>query len=676
MTADTGSRPETHEFRAGIKQLLDILVHSVYTAKDVFIRELVSNASDALEKVRFLTVRGEEVVDAEAPLEIRISTDEVDGRKRFIIEDTGIGMTADELKENLGTIAQSGAAAFAEKMAEGAADGLSLIGRFGIGFYSVFMAAEKVVVTSRAADPGAKPVRWTSDGLGTYTVETLDEEIPRGTRIEAVLREGEERFAEESAIEEAIRRYSNFVPFPVKVGDEQKNRTQALWREQPSQVKDEDYTEFYKLLTNDVDDPALHLHTTADSPIQFSSLLFVPKSNPEVMGFGEGEVNLHLYVKRVLIDGENKDLLPRHLRFVRGVVESEDLPLNISRESLQENRFIQKIRDVLTKRILDRFQKLAKDDPDEYLTLWRTYGRILKEGHGDFANRERLHELLRFNSSHHDDPEGLTGLADYVERMPEAQKSVYYLSGPSREALASDPRLELFRKKGIEVLYLYELADEFVLSGIGTYKEKGFASADQVNPDDLADLPDTSSDDTDTPDEKGVLEGADLDALLGAFRSTLGDRVTDVKVSQRLVGSPACLVNEDGMSGHMDKVMRMMNKDQELPKRTLEINPKHPMVRSLGGLVKNDASDPFVGRAVEQIFESAMLTDGYLTDPHRLVERMQEILTDAAASRLREKGGTPASATAAEATGDEGDGGDDPSDSASTDDGGTTQPGA
>lgn len=646
MTADTGSRPETHEFRAGIKQLLDILVHSVYTAKDVFIRELVSNASDALEKVRFITVRGEDVVDPDLPLEIRITTDETDGKKRFIIEDSGIGMTAEELKENLGTIAQSGAAAFAERMAKGSEDGVSLIGRFGIGFYSVFMAAEKVVVTSRAADPAAKPVRWTSDGLGTYTVETLDEDFPRGTRIEAVLREGEERFAEEAAIEEAIQRYSNFVPFPIKVGDEQKNRTQALWREQPSQVEEEDYAEFFKLLTNDVDDPMMHLHTSADSPIQFSSLLFVPKSNPEVMGFGEGEVNLHLYVKRVLIDGENKDLLPRYLRFVRGVVESEDLPLNISRESLQENRFIHKIRDVLTKRLLDRFAKLAQDDPDAYTELWRTYGRILKEGHADFSHRERLHELLRFNSSNHDDPEGLTGLADYVSRMPEKQTTIYFLSGPSREALRSDPRLELLRRKGVEVLYLYELADEFVLSGIGVYKEKALRSADQVNPNDLADLPNTDGDTDADQKASEALEGTELEALLGAFRSTLGDRVTEVKVSARLVDSPACLVNEEGMSGHMDKVMRMMNKDTDLPKRTLEINPKHPMVRSLGGLVRSDAEDPFVGRAVEQIFESAMLADGYLTDPHRLVERMQAILTDAAAARLREKGGAaPAGST-------------------------------
>ncbi len=636
MASETQSTPTEYQFQAGIAQLLDILVHSVYTSKDIFIRELISNAADALEKVRFLEVQGTEIVNDDLAHQIKIETEERDDEKVFIITDTGVGMTDDELKENIGTIARSGAAEFLEKMGEAAKKDMSLIGRFGIGFYSVFMAAEKVILTTRSARRDAKPVRWTSDGLGTYTLEILDDpDIPRGTRVEAVLRKGEERFAEKYVIEDAIRKYSNFVPFPIFIENERQNKTKALWREQPSQLKDEEYNEFFHFLTNDSEDPVCRLHTSADSPIQFSALLFVPKTSQEILGFGEQEVSLHLYVKRVLIDAENQDLLPKYLRFVRGVVESEDLPLNISRESLQENRYMIKIRDVLTKRLLDRFAKLAKDDEAGYAAFWTTYGRMLKEGHMDFANAERLNELYRFNSSASESGDELVGLAEYVARMPENQKAVYYLSGSSHDALARDPRLELFRKKGVEVLYLYDLADEFVLNGIGTYQDKPLKSADQVNPDDLSELPDVEAD-TDAAKTE-ALDDSEVISLASIFKKILGDRVKDVKSSERLVSSAACLVSEDGASGGMDKLMRIINKDHELPKKTLEINPKHPMIAHLSSIAKADRSDPFLTQAVEQIFEGAMLADGYLSDPHRLVERMQDILTEAAAAKAPKK---------------------------------------
>jgi molecular chaperone HtpG len=350
-----------------------------------------------------------------------------------------------------------------------------------------------------------------------------------------------------------------------------------------------------------------------------------------MLGFGRGEVSLHLYVKRVLIDAENKNLLPAYLRFAKGVVESDDLPLNVSRETLQENRLVMKIRDTLTRRLLDQLLDLAKENPDEYVKFWRAFGRIFREGYNDFTNRDKFHNLLRFNSSRHADAQGLIGLADYVAAMPEGQKAIYYLSGASREALLRDPRLELFRKRGVEVLYLDETADEFILSGVGQYQEKPLVSADQVKPEDLKGLG-GAAEESEAESEKPA-EKAEVEPLLARCKEVLGDRVTDVRASQRLIDSPACLVSDDDqMSGYMDKMMRLMQKNTDLPKRVLELNPAHPLIRGLEQRLAADPQDSFVARACEQLFEGCMLVDGYLSDPHRFVERMNSILTDAASS--------------------------------------------
>jgi molecular chaperone HtpG len=363
--------------------------------------------------------------------------------------------------------------------------------------------------------------------------------------------------------------------------------------------------------------------------MQFSSLLFVPKNNPEAMGFGEGEVSLQLYVQRVLIDGANKDCLPRYLRFVKGVVESQDLPLNVSRETLQQNRVLTKVRESLTRKLLDQFLDLAKEKPEEYKTFWNTYQRVLKEGYEDFANREKIQELFRFASSRADNDEEIIGLADYVEAMPEGQSAIYYLSGTSREALDRDARLELFRKNKIEVLYLYDAADEFVLSSLGKYKEKELVSADHAKPDDL-NFTDKSEDDSeDSSESKKASEEAQ--PIVDRFKEILGDRVIDVRLSERLVDSPACLVGDDNqLSSHMEKMMRMMNKNEELPKRVLEINAEHALIQNLLKITSEDAKSDFVETACEQLFEGCMLLDGYLRDPHELVGRMNQVLSDAA----------------------------------------------
>ena len=631
MSETETKESRTHEFKAEIKQLLDILIHSIYTSKDVFVRELISNAADALEKIRFQQASGATIKDADAALEIRIDAKKDD--KILVISDSGVGMTENEVESNIGTIAHSGATAFLEQLKKDSEEkkqaDVNLIGRFGVGFYSVFMAAEKVVLTSQSAETDAKPVVWTSDGTGTYTIESPAEEVARGTKIEIHLKEDSIEFADESQIKSVIQKYSNFVPFPILVNEEQVNQTTALWREPSSQVKDDQYNEFYKLISHDYQEPMLRLHHSVDGAVQFSSLLYVPQSNPEALGFGEGEVSLQLYVQRVLIDGENKDCLPKYLRFVTGVIESEDLPLHVSRETLQQNRMIAKIRDIITRKLLAQFQTLADKEPEKYIKFWKTFHRVLKEGYSDIVHKETLQELYRFNSSRFDNDDEFVGLGQYVESMPEGQSAIYYLTGASRDALDRDPRLELFRKNKIEVLYLYEFADEFVLSSLGEYKDKKLVSADHVKPEDL-DVEKSDKDKEESAEETDT-EKTDIQPVIDRFKEILGDRIIDVRASERLVDSPACLIGDDGqLSSHMEKMMRMMNKTDDLPKRVLEINPKHSLISNISALVARDANDPFITAACEQLFEGCMLLDGYLTDPHKLVERMNSVLGQAA----------------------------------------------
>ena len=633
MSGAKTENTETHEFKAEIKQLLDILIHSVYTSKDVFVRELISNATDALEKVRFMDASGAKLQDPDLPLEVRIEADKEKGL--LVISDTGVGMTTEEVESNIGTIAHSGATAFIEQLKkdnqEEQANDVNLIGRFGVGFYSVFMVAKKVVLSSRSADLNSEGVVWTSDGAGTYTLDSPEGELSRGTRIEIHLNDDDSQFADEDQIKSVIQRYSNFVPFPVLVNGEQINQTTALWREPSSQIEDSQYDEFYKLISHDFQEPCLRLHHSVEGVIQFSALLFVPKSNPEVMGFGEGEVSLQLYVQRVLIDGNNQDCLPKYLRFVKGVVESEDIPLNVSRETLQQNQVIRKIRDKLTSKLLDQFLKMAEKEPEEYKQFWKTFNRFLKEGYSDYGNREKIQELLRFSSSRYDSDEELVSLAQYVSAMRAGQSAIYYLSGASREALDREPRLELFRKHGVEVLYLYDPADEFVLESLGDYQEKKLVSADNANPDDLAGI--EGPDDSSAEDEDEAAD--DIGAVIDRFKEILGDRVIDVRVSERLVESPACIVGGDEVSGHMEKMIRMMNKSTDFPKRIMELNAKHSLVKSLAKLIGNDPTNDFVERACEQLFEGCMLLDGYLTDPHTFIERVNQVLDEAASQRAQ-----------------------------------------
>ncbi len=612
------------EFKAEVKELLNILVHSLYTNREIFVRELVSNASDALDKLRFEKTRGSEVADEELPLEIKLSFDP--DNKTLKITDTGIGMTRDELVNNIGTIAKSGSAEFIKQLNQDKENASNIIGKFGVGFYSVFMVAKEVVIKTKSFKKDEPAVEWVSDGLGSYTLEEYTEEIKRGTTIEVFLKDDAAEFAEKFRLETIIKTHSNFIQFPIMINDERVNTVSAIWREPKSSVKKEQYAEFYKYLTYDNDEPMKTIHTSVDAPIQFNTLMFIPKRNFDMMGFNREEYGLDLYVRRVLIQHKNKDLLPEYLSFVKGVVESEDIPLNISRETLQENAVFAKIASSVTGQVLSNLKKMAEDEKELYTEFWNEHGKVFKLGYGDYANMEKFAELLRFNSSTSEDEKGLVSFADYTERMKEDQKEIYYMMGASRAALDLDPHLEIFRNKGIEVLYLFDPVDEFVMSSLRKYKDFEFKSVDQA---DLSKIEkfDTVKEKENKFDELSGDDKSEFDKLLAKIKMLLGDKLTDVKVSQRLDKSPACLVNpDDSMSASMQKIMNMVNKDTSVPKKIMEINKDHKLVRNMLKVFKANSEDEYIANVVDQLYESALLLEGYLHDPHKLVDRINTML--------------------------------------------------
>jgi molecular chaperone HtpG len=612
-----------HEFKAEIKQLLDILVHSLYTNKDVFLRELVSNASDALEKARFESSRVSEAADPDLPLEIRISMDK--DKKVLVVSDTGIGMTKEELMENIGTIARSGSAEFLKKAREEKGGLENLVGRFGVGFYSVFMVAGEVVIRTRSIRAQAPAVEWKSDGLGAYEIRELDEDMKRGTRIEIHLKEEAAEFAEKYRITDIIKKHSNFISFPIFVEDERVNTIPAIWRESKFSVTKEQYDEFYKFLTFDTEEPLETLHVSVDAPVQFSTLLFIPRRGMDLAAYGKDRFGLDLYVRRVLIERGNKALIPEYLGFVRGVADSEDLPLNVARESLQENVLLHKMASVITKQILSALQKMAREDKDKYAQFWENHGRLFKIGYSDYANQERYAELLRFNSSRFDDAKGLVSLEEYIERAKPDQKEIYYVFGAGREAVALSPHLEIFRAKGIEVLYLFDHLDEFAMESVRKFKGFELKSVEHADPASLEKYETLES-----PKEVEPLAEEDktaFSAFLDRIKEILGERATEVRVSTRLSESPCCLVNpNDGMTSSMQKILQIVSKDNSIPQKVFEVNQNHVLIRNLFAIYKANQADDYMKTAVEQLFESSLLLEGYLKDPHEMVSRIQDLL--------------------------------------------------
>jgi len=613
-----------YEFKAEVKQLLDILVHSLYTSREIFLREIISNASDALDKLRFESTRGTEIADKDLPLEIKIDFDET--KKLITVTDTGIGMTRDEVIANIGTIAKSGSAEFLKQLKENQSDTNNIIGKFGVGFYSVFMVAEEVVIKTKSFKIGEPAVEWKSNGLGDYEIAELEGNVSRGTSIEIHLKEDTKEYAEKYRLETIIKKHSNFISFPIYLGSEKINTVAALWREPKTSVKKEQYTEFYKFLTYDSEEPADVIHISIDAPIQFNSLMFIPKKSFDFFGYNREDHGLDLYVRRVLIQHKNKDLLPEYLGFVKGVVDSEDLPLNISRETLQENVVFTKIAQNVTGQILSYLIKKAKDEPEKFAEFWKEHGRIFKLGYSDYANAEKYTQLLRFNSSSNTDANGLTSFEEYVSRFKEDQKEIYYAIGNSRDAISQDPHLEIFKNKGLEVFYLYDPLDEFVISTIRKYKDFDFKSVDSVELKNLDKYKDTEEK-KDKPEELSSEDGKQFESLISRIKEILGDRVVEVKESKRLSGSPAILVSpDDSMSSTMQKILRMTNKEMDFQKKIFEINRDHKLIRNLLKVFKSDSKDEYISNVVEELFESALLLDGSLNDPHKLVSRLNQLL--------------------------------------------------
>jgi molecular chaperone HtpG len=638
---------ETHktkfEFKAETKKLLDILVHSLYTSKEIFLRELISNASDALDKIRFESNKGTDIADKDLPLEIRINFDEK--KNTIIISDTGIGMTRDEMIANIGTIAKSGSEEFLKQLSENKEAINNIIGRFGIGFYSVFMVAKEVIIKSKSFKKDEFAVEWKSDGLGDYEISDLDDKVNRGTTIEIFLKDDAKDFAEKYRLESIIKKHSNFISYPIYLDKEKINTIAAIWREPKSNLKKEQYDEFYKFLTYDSEEPFETIHTSVDAPIQFNALLFIPKKSHEFWRWNRDDYGLDLYVRRVLIQHQNKDLLPEYLSFVKGVVDSEDLPLNISRETLQENIIFTKISQSVTSNVLSYLTKVAKESPERYTEFWKEHGRIFKLGYMDFSNAEKYQALLRFNSSISKDEKELVSLEDYVGRMKKDQKEIYYALGTSREAVDLNPHLEIYKAKGLEVFYLYDPVDEFVVTSIRKHKDFDFKSVDGVNLKDLDKFEDVIKDE----EPKETLSKEDDKAfgrLMLKMKEILGDRVTEVHESKRLKGSPSCLINpDDTMSSTMQKILKMSNQGMAIPpqKRLMEINKDHKLIRNLVNVFKKNENDQFIVDTTEQLYESALLLEGSLDDPHKLVSRLNKMLTEASelyvASPSPSKGG-------------------------------------
>lgn len=613
-----------HAFQAEVKQVLDIVIHSLYTHREIFVRELVSNATDALEKLRYEKVVTKEIADPDLDLEIRIDVDE--SNKTITITDTGIGMTEEEIIASLGTIAHSGTREFLKHVSESPSQDVQLIGQFGVGFYASFMVAKEVKVFSRSYKPDATGVEWTSTGDGEYTVEAA-ERLKRGTKVLLTLRDDAEEFASADKIEEIVKQYSNFVPFPIYIGDKKVNTIQAIWTRNKSDIKDGEYAEFYKYIANAHDEPIFRLHFTADAPLQISSLLFVPAHNMEQFGFGRTEPGVNLYCRKVLIQQNSDAILPEWLRFVRGVVDSEDLPLNISRETFQDNALIKKLRKVITSRFLKFLGEQAGSDGETYEKFWKTFGAFLKEGAtADYEYRNDIAPLLRYDTSK--EAGKLVSMADYVSRMKAGQTAIYYINGPTRNTIEAGPYMETFKKKDIEVLYLYQPVDDFVLSAIREYDGKKIVSADQADLN-LPDTPDVEEKEESEPKETMTPET--VESLAGWMKKVLGERVEAVKPSKRLVDSPAVIVNTDAMmTSNMQRVMQAINQDfGQIGRKTLEINPQHPIMRRLSVLRETGQNEDFLKKAVEQIFDNALIAAGLMADPRPMVNRNYEILQKA-----------------------------------------------
>lgn len=690
------------EYRTEVKQLLDILAHSLYTERDIFLRELISNASDALNRIQFEMLTNQNVVDPEAELAIRITVDE--DEKRIQIRDTGIGMNRDELVENLGTIAHSGAKSFLQSASE-SQNGTQMsvneiIGQFGVGFYSAFMVAAEMTVTSRSYRPEDESWTWSSTGDSTYTLQPGEQE-ERGTTIDIKLKVDAEEYASVWKLESIVRKHSDYVSFPIYVvrvekpeeADESSedepiedakdaeievkkepkpvNKQIAIWRQQTSQVKQEEYEEFYKQLTYDFEKPLMHMHLVTDAPADIRSILFVPsKRERGLMGMNQ-DSGIKLYSRKILIQDDNKDLLPEYFRFIKGVVDSEDLPLNVSRETVQSNPLIRQIQRALVGRINRDLKALARKKPAKYATFWSEFGVFLKEGVAtDPSSQEALVDLLRFHSSKSDqgiaeassdsvkeaedeestveedadepgtdsstedaaetqkDTSGLSSLIEYVDRMKPDQEDIYYVLGDDVKSAEYSPHLDYFRANDIEVLYMIDPIDGYMTTMLREYDGKSLKNVDDPS----LDLPESEKEDE---RKEETVPQDDFDKLVERFKSVLGDRVTDVSESKQLVGSPCRLVTPEGSMGRdLQRIMQLTQQDYETPKKLLELNRNHATIANLAKIVNQSDGEAIINPTIEQLFANAQLLDGTSPNPAEMVEHIQTLMNTAVEAKV------------------------------------------
>ncbi|NPV86086.1 MAG: molecular chaperone HtpG [Anaerolineae bacterium] len=604
-------------FKAETRQLLNILIHSLYANREVFLRELISNASDALTRIRFEQLTNQQILDPEAELAIWIEAD--NEKKQLIIRDSGIGMTSEELAENLGTIAHSGARAFLEASMKGNAQlSADIIGQFGVGFYSAFMVAEWIRVRSRSYRPDAKGASWFSSGDDTYTI-VEDDKADRGTEITIQLKEDAHEFADEYRLSSIIKKHSNYIPFPIYLGKEKKvaNQQTALWRQPPQKIEEKEYHEFYKQFTLDIEPPIAYTHLSVDAPVQLYAVLYIPASAERSLFSLRREDGLELFARKILIQEYCKDLLPEFLRFVQGVVDSEDLPLNVSRETIHSTKIMAQLKRLITSKVIDLLKNISQEKPEDYKKFWKNFRQYIKEG---VATSDEYHDsllpLLRFKTLFN--PEELITLDSYVSEMKPDQKKIYYILGEDERSLQKSPHLEVFKHFGYDVLLLTDPLDPFMLLRLQSYKEFPLANAASEE----LKLPAEEQ----TPgEEASTLQENAIEQIINRFKTVLGERVTDIRVSDRLIESPARLIDSGGASTsiEMQRLYRMLGREVEIPKKALEINPKHAIIKKLSTL---PADHPLGQQIIEQIYENALLVEGLHPDPTGMIARIQNII--------------------------------------------------
>lgn len=615
---------EEFTFQAEIAQLLHILSHSLYQNREIALRELISNASDALNKLRYIQLTEEQYRDS-VPLEITLVPDKE--ARILTIQDNGIGLTHAELIENLGTIARSGSKEFLSRLADNAKGDLSLIGQFGVGFYSAFMLADLVEVVTRSYKE-TSGWRWESDGSGRFKINPVEGDVPRGAQIRLHLKADLDEFLEPERLKDVVRRYSTFVPQPVKIEGEQVNEQRPIWVEPKSQITEEQYDGFYQWLSHrSTEKPLWHLHLSADSPLQFQAILYCPETNFEQLGFGRMEHGLHLCAKRILVQSDNQDLLPDYLHFMYGLVDSADLPLNVSRETLQDHQLIPKLKRVLTRKVLDHLASFAEEGAAKYLKFYDEFGSILRTGLGsDWDNREKIGGLLRFHSTQGDDADAVTSLGDYLKRAAEGQTQIYYLTGLKLDALGQHPRLETFRKRNLEVLLLDDPVDEYALMQLRTYQEKQLISIDSSD----VKFPES----TDPVDEETRSTPKGFTRVLELFRGAVADDVQDVKESSTLGAAPCALVNsQGGYSRLLQQVLQQNSKDLPTPKPVMEVNPYAPLIERLAELSNNNDNDEFIRDCGRQLYAASQLLDGLNTNPQATAAGMLKFMQELAQTK-------------------------------------------